>query len=155
MAQELVLLTPDEVLLQPEDYDLPDYVKGSYREFQNKQKQPVKITRRQMQYFGERGCPWEDIERFYNVNRLTLMRYYKADYEKGVGQTNIALRDKMVSLALNDTHKGQATMLIWLGKNRLGMSDSPSVVVNVGGQSERYQSITIQDANDIEVPNDT
>jgi hypothetical protein len=113
-------LTPDEVILQPDDYSLPGYISGAYREFQTKQKQAVKITRRQIQYFGERGIPWLDIEKFYNVDRVSLMRWYKADYEKGVANTNIALRNKMVEMALN----GNVPVLIFTAKNRLFMSDN-------------------------------
>ena len=113
-------LTPDEILLEPDDYELPAYIKGSYREHQTKQKQRVKVTRKQIQYFGERGCPWEDIEKFYNVDRVTLMRWYKADYENGVAKTNIALRNKLVEMAL----AGNVPVLIFTAKNRLFMSDN-------------------------------
>lgn len=122
MAKSLDL-TPDEVILQPDEYDLPDYIKASYRITQDKQKQPVKVTRKQIQFFGERGIPWQDVERFYNVNRTTLMNFYLADYEKGKANTNIALRNKMVEIAL----AGNITALIWLGKNRLNMSDNGPV----------------------------
>jgi hypothetical protein len=113
-------LIPDEVILEPEDYDLPGYIKGSYRLHQSKQKQKVKVTRRQIQYFGERGIPWLDIEKFYGVDRVTLMRHYKTDYEKGLANTNIALRNKMVEMALN----GSIPILIFTAKNRLFMSDN-------------------------------
>ena len=113
-------LTPDEVLLQPEDYELPSYIAGSFRSQQEKLKQPVKITRKQLQYFGERGLPWADIEKFYNVDRVTLMRWYKADYEKGFVNTNIALRNKMVEMALG----GSIPVLLFVAKNRLNMSDN-------------------------------
>lgn len=113
-------LTPDEVVLQPDDYDLPAFTKGWAKAHLEKMKQPVKVTRRQVQFFGERGVTWTEIEKFYGVDRLTLMRYYRADYEKGAAQTNIALRNKMVEVALS----GNVTALIWLGKNRLGMSDN-------------------------------
>lgn len=113
-------LTPDEVLLQPEDYDLPNFTKGWAKGHVEKMKQPVKVTRRQMQFFGERGVTWVDIEKFYGVSRTTLMRYYQQDYEKGMATTNVALRNKMVEMAL----AGNPTMLIWLSKNRLQMSDS-------------------------------
>jgi hypothetical protein len=115
-----VELTPDEVLLQPDDYDLPGFISGSYREHQTRQKQVVKVTRRQIQYFGERGIPWLDIEKFYGVDRVTLMKWYKADYEKGMANTNIALRNKMVEMALN----GNVPILIFTAKNRLFMSDN-------------------------------
>lgn len=114
------LITPDEVLLQPDDYDLPGFTKGWAKAHLEKMKQPVKVTRRQMEYFGERGATWTDIEKFYGVDRVTLRRYYAVDYEKGVARTNVALRNKMVELAL----AGNPTMLIWLAKNRLDMSDA-------------------------------
>lgn len=113
-------LTPDELLLQPDDYELPNFTAGWAKAHLEKMKQPVKVTRRQMQYFGERGVSWTDIERFYGVSRVTLKRYYQADYEKGVATTNAALHNKMVELAL----AGNPTMLIWLGKNRLGQGDN-------------------------------
>lgn len=113
-------LTPDEVLLQPDDYELPESVSGSYRKYQERAKLPVKVTRSQIQYFGERGIPWLDIEKFYGVDRVTLMRHYKGDYEKGVATTNIALRNKLVTMALN----GSVPILIFVAKNRLFMSDN-------------------------------
>ena len=111
---------PDEVILQPEDYELPNITYGWAKKHLEKMKQPVKVTRRQMQYFGERGVSWTDIEKFYGVSRVTLMRYYLADYEKGLATTNTALQNKMVEMALS----GNATMLIWLAKNRLGYGDN-------------------------------
>lgn len=116
----MIELIPDEVLIQPEDYELPAYIAGGYRKALDKTKPPVKVTRRNIQYFGERGIPWIDIEKFYGVDRITLMRYYKADYEKGVANTNIALRNKMVEMALS----GSVPILIFVAKNRLFMSDN-------------------------------
>jgi hypothetical protein len=113
-------ITPDEVVLQPDDYDLPGFTPQWAKAHIQKMKQPVKVTRKQIQFFGERGVPWHEIEKFYNVDRVTLMRYYLTDYEKGVANTNISLRNKMVEVAL----AGNVTALIWLGKNRLGMGDN-------------------------------
>lgn len=121
MAQEQLI--PDEVLLQPEEYDLPNFTKGWAKAHLEKMKQPVKVTRRQMEYFGERGTTWVDIEKFYGVDRVTLKRYYANDYEKGLSRTNIALRNKMVEVAL----AGNTTMLIWLAKNRLNYSDNGQI----------------------------
>lgn len=116
-------LTPDEVILQPTEYELPEYIKGSYRNHQEKMKQSITVTRKQIQYFGERGASWLEIEKFYNVSRTTLQRYYLRDYEKGYALTNIALRNRQVVLALS----GNPTMLVWTGKQRLGQSDAGPV----------------------------
>lgn len=114
------LLIPDEVVLQPHEYDLPAYLAGTtIGQHLNKHKQPVTIARKQIQYFGERGLPWADIEKFYGVSRVTLMRHYKVDYDKGVATTNIALRNKLVTMAL----AGSVPILIFVAKNRLNMSD--------------------------------
>lgn len=116
--------TPDEVVLQPDDYDLPASAGSATDpmliEVQEARKTTVHITRKQLQYFGERGVPWADIEKFYNVHRRTLMRLFKADYERGVSTTNIALRSKLVDLALS----GNIPALIFTAKNRLNMSDN-------------------------------
>lgn len=113
-------LTPDEVILRPEDYDVPSCYTGEHRKHLDRNKQPVKVTRQQITFFGERGVPWKDIERFYGVARVTLMRHYKADYDKGQANTNIALRNKMVQMAL----AGNVPILIFTAKNRLFMSDN-------------------------------
>lgn len=123
-------LLPDEIILEPDDYELPEHLaRTSDRMLFNKRKVRVKVTRKQIQYFGERGIPWLDIEKFFGVDRITLMRNFKPDYDKGIANTNIALRNKMVELALS----GNPTMLIWLGKNRLQMSDDgPTVDADTG-----------------------
>lgn len=139
-------LTPDEVLLQPDDYELPDYIPATYRNHQEKMKQTIKVTRKQIQYFGERGAPWREIERFYGVGRTTLQRYYLQDYEKGFASTNIALRNKQTELALN----GNPTMLIWVGKNRLGQADTGEVMEaeTVSGSTDPREVIVVRPTKD-------
>lgn len=114
---------PDEVILQPDDYDLPELYPEFARKQLEKMKQPVKVTRRQIKYFGEIGAPWTDIEGFYGVHRHTLKRHYGVDYEKGYASANMAYRDRMHYWAMSDNPKAAITALIWVGKNRLGMSD--------------------------------
>lgn len=59
-----------------------------------------------------------DVTTLYTpANRLKTKRAV----EKGEGMVNNRLRRAQFKAALN----GNATMLVWLGKNRLGQSDSP------------------------------
>lgn len=115
--------SPETITLAPEDYELPSSIPESYRILKTKQKQPVTITKKQIEYFGERGCPWADIEAFYNVSRVTLLRWFREDYERGRANVNTTLRSKMLELAF----AGNPTMLIWLAKNRLNMSDQGEI----------------------------
>jgi hypothetical protein len=67
------------------------------------------------------GCSIEEISDWFQVPRETI-KYNFSDYiAKGRAETKQALRRAQLSLAL----KGNATMLIWLGKNMLGQSDNP------------------------------
>lgn len=59
-----------------------------------------------------------EIATLYNSRNGTKM---KRAVKEGTNRCNNRLRKAQVSAALN----GNATMLVWLGKNRLGQSDSP------------------------------
>lgn len=72
------------------------------------------------------GSDVDDIARELGINVTTL--YTPANREKtkravenGLGLVNNRLRKAQIKAALN----GNSTMLVWLGKNRLGQSDSP------------------------------
>lgn len=120
---EPISTSPEFIVLEPEDYDLPASIPESYKQLKSKKQGKVTVTRKQIEYFGERGCPWTEIEAFYNVSRVTLLRWFREDYERGRAKVNISLRSKMTELAL----AGNPTMLIWLAKNRLNMSDQGEV----------------------------
>ena len=68
------------------------------------------------------GCTIEEICDWFQVNRETL-KYNFSDYiEKGRAQLKQRLRTAQLHVALS----GNATMLIWLGKNILGQTDTPT-----------------------------
>jgi hypothetical protein len=67
------------------------------------------------------GCTMEEMAQFFQIDRETL-KYNFWDYIKqGESETRQRLRNAQIELAL----KGNATMLIWLGKQMLGQSDNP------------------------------
>lgn len=67
------------------------------------------------------GCTMREIAQWFGVPEET-MKYNFYDYWiKGQEQTKQRLRSAQIKLALT----GNATMLIWLGKNMLGQSDQP------------------------------
>lgn len=138
---------PDELMLQPEEYDLPEYITGSYRKQLERHKPEVKISKKQIQFFGEKGVPWTDIEKFYNVDRITLMRNYMDAYEKGQANINIALRSKQIELALS----GNPTMLIWLGKQKLGQTEqgNPVVINQQINIQNKDKDISVDQINDM------
>jgi hypothetical protein len=67
------------------------------------------------------GCTMEEMAYFFQIDRETL-KYNFWDYiKRGESDTKQRLRNAQIELAL----KGNATMLIWLGKQMLGQSDNP------------------------------
>lgn len=67
------------------------------------------------------GCGNYEIARWFEINEDTL-HYNFSDYiEKARSELKQKLRHAQIQLAL----QGNATMLIWLGKNILGQSDTP------------------------------
>lgn len=68
------------------------------------------------------GCNDKEMAQWFQIKEDTL-RYNFAEYiEKGRADLKHRLRSAQVKLALG----GNATMLIWLGKNVLGQSENPN-----------------------------
>jgi hypothetical protein len=68
------------------------------------------------------GCTIEEMSDWFGVPANTI-KYNFSDYiAKGRAETKQALRRAQIALAL----KGNATMLIWLGKNMLGQNETPN-----------------------------
>jgi len=70
---------------------------------------------------AELHCTWREISEFYDVPEGTLRDNFRDLYTKGTTRTKQRLRQAQLKLALG----GDRVMLIWLGKNILGQSESP------------------------------
>ena len=66
-------------------------------------------------------CSWEEMSDFFGVPANTLKYNFSDIVAKGRSETKQGLRRAQIKLALG----GNATMLIWLGKNILGQQESP------------------------------
>lgn len=67
------------------------------------------------------GCTDQEIADHYGVTQQALKRNLVDYLIKGRSEMKQTLRKAQLRVAL----EGNATMLIWLGKNLLGQSDSP------------------------------
>lgn len=67
------------------------------------------------------GCPDREIAEWFGVNEDTLRYNFKSFLTKARAHLKQRLRQAQLRTAL----EGNATMLIWLGKNMLGQSDNP------------------------------
>ena len=68
------------------------------------------------------GCSVTEMSEWFQVSQSTL-KYNFGDYiKKGKEDIKNKLRDAQMKLALS----GNATMLIWLGKNMLGQEENPT-----------------------------
>jgi hypothetical protein len=68
------------------------------------------------------GCTIDEMADWFGVNRDTLKYNFMEYINKGRADVKQRLRNAQMKVALG----GNATMLIWLGKNMLGQSDNPN-----------------------------
>jgi len=68
------------------------------------------------------GCTDRDIARWFDIDENTLRYNFSDIIAKGREDLAHSLRRAQIKLALS----GNAVMLIWLGKNILGQSDTPT-----------------------------
>jgi hypothetical protein len=68
------------------------------------------------------GCKNQEIADWFGVDENTLTYNFSEELLKGRENLKQSLRRAQLKLALS----GNATMLIWLGKNILGQSDNPT-----------------------------
>ena len=68
------------------------------------------------------GCNDREIARWFDVNEDTLRNNFSDILAKGREELKQSLRRAQIKLALG----GNATMLIWLGKNILGQQENPT-----------------------------
>ncbi len=66
-------------------------------------------------------CTMQEMVDIIGVSEDTLKRRYAGIIAKGKAEGKQRLRRKQVEVAMS----GNAVMLIWLGKNLLGQSDTP------------------------------
>lgn len=66
-------------------------------------------------------CTMREMSDILEVSEDTLKRRYAALIDKGKAEGKQRLRRKQVEVAL----QGNAVMLIWLGKQMLGQSETP------------------------------
>lgn len=68
------------------------------------------------------GCSVTEMADWFGVSQSTLKYNFGEYIKKGKEHTKNRLRDAQIKTALG----GNATMLIWLGKNMLGQQETPT-----------------------------
>jgi hypothetical protein len=79
------------------------------------------IDPKEVQKLASIGMKNSEIAEYLDIDDSTLNYNFKQYLTKGKHDLKVSLRRAQISLALS----GNATMLVWLGKNILGQSDSP------------------------------
>jgi hypothetical protein len=79
------------------------------------------IDPKEVQKLASIGMKNSEIAEYLDIDDSTLNYNFKQYLTKGRHDLKVSLRRAQISLALS----GNATLLIWLGKNILGQSDSP------------------------------
>jgi hypothetical protein len=71
------------------------------------------------------GCTYDEMATILACDEVTLRNNYSSTIKEGWSDLNMSLRRSQVILA----KKGNATMQIWLGKQRLGQREPKDVTV--------------------------
>jgi hypothetical protein len=86
----------------------------------------------QVQALAGIGCTVAEIAAVMDCSKDTLERRFAAFIEKGRERMKMSLRRHQMKSAEN----GNATMLIWLGKQYLGQSDKTEITGKDGGPQQ-------------------
>ncbi len=78
------------------------------------------LSPRQIQKLASEGATNIEIADFFEVSPDTIERRFAGDLRKGRANRNTSLRKVQIKAA----HQGNSSMLVWLGKQYLGQSDS-------------------------------
>lgn len=73
------------------------------------------IDKKQVEKLANLQCTLQEIADWFGVDKSTISRNFATEIEKGKSFGKISIRRAQLQLAL----KGNATMLIWLGKQYL------------------------------------
>jgi hypothetical protein len=79
------------------------------------------VPPKDVERLAQMGCKDSEIAEWFGVDENTLRYNFSVELLKGKLALNQSLRQAQIRLALS----GNATMLIWLGKNILGQSENP------------------------------
>lgn len=82
-------------------------------------RQPADIDGEQVRKLAAFGCTYREIGAWFNVDEKTIRNRFSAEKEQGEENGKMSLRRRQWKRAM----EGSDTMLIHLGKNRLGQSD--------------------------------
>lgn len=84
---------------------------------------PIQIDPVQVEFMAGRGATTEEIAAKLGCSKDTLERRFAAALQKGRMDCTMSLRGKQYELAMD----GNATMLVWLGKQLLGQMDKTDI----------------------------
>ena len=79
------------------------------------------VPPKDVERLAQMGCKDSEIAEWFGIDENTLRYNFSVELLKGKLHLKQSLRQAQIRLALS----GNATMLIFLGKNILGQSDSP------------------------------
>jgi hypothetical protein len=96
----------------------------------------------EVEHLASLGCTDKEIADYFGVAENTLRYNFSVDLVKGRHQLRTTLRQAQLRHALN----GNAALLIWLGKNILGQSDT-----GLGSDSNKILPWTDDDVIDADV----
>lgn len=78
------------------------------------------VDSKQVRFLASKGAKVVEIAEFFDVSHDTIARRYATEIAKGKADLKLTLRQSQLAAA----EQGNSTMLVWLGKQYLGQSDT-------------------------------
>lgn len=91
-------------------------------------------------------CSLDEMAAVLKCERTTLHRRFATVIEKGREEGKSSLKRSQYKLAM----AGNATMLIWLGKQHLGQTDKSTVDMSLNGAIDHYHKHTTEELDRLE-----
>ena len=102
----------------------------------------------EVEHFASLGCTDREIANYFDVSESTLRYNFSSFLTKGRHQLKTTLRQAQLKVAL----EGNATMLIWLGKNILQQNDAGTTSDDVRALpwTDDIDDVTAEEVEDID-----
>lgn len=91
------------------------------------------ISEDEVKKLAEFGATYEEMAHFFQCDKQTLQNRFLDVIHAGHADAKMSIRRKRMRIAMDDTHKMQTTMLIYLSKVWLGEKEYNYVVNGEGG----------------------
>lgn len=96
-------------------------------------RKPKEINEDEVLKLAQMGATYEEMAHFLGCDKQTLQNRFLDTIHAGHAEAKMSIRRKRLAIAMDETHKQQAAMLIFLSKVWLGEKEYNYIAPGEGG----------------------